>query len=367
MHENLLHNIALTQISEVGPVMAKLLISYCGSAEAVFKSSKKALSKIPQVGLKTIERIHTQRAEAFKKAEEELIYLRNNHGEAVLFHSKDYPKRLKHFDSSPLVLYHRGSLHLNHPRTVAIIGTRKPTEQGKIICEKVIEGLRKYNVQIISGLAYGIDTCAHHCAVKLGMETIGVVGHGLDRLYPASNRNLVDQMKENGGVLTEFPTGTKPDRENFPMRNRIIASMSDVIIVIESKKRGGSIITAEFANSYNKDVFAVPGRISDDSSEGCNRLIKQHKAHLLESAEDVAYIMRWEDEQKEKVIQKSLFVEYTPEEQKIIDALSMNDQITIDDLNYKLQLPNSSLASLLLNLEFKGAIRSLPGKKYILA
>ncbi|MDF1698473.1 MAG: DNA-processing protein DprA [Saprospiraceae bacterium] len=365
MNKNLLHNIALTLIPDVGPVMAKLLISYCGSAESVFNTSKKELARIPNVGSKTIERIYTHQ-KAFKKAEEQIKYLEKHNCNATIFHSESYPQRLKHFDSSPLVLYYRGQLDLNHPRTVAIIGTRKPTEQGKVICENIIQGLQRYNVQIISGLAFGIDTCAHQVSVKLGVETIGVMGHGLDRMYPASNKNLAGQMVKKGGLLTEFPTGTNPDRENFPMRNRIIASMSDVIIVVESKKRGGSIITAEFANTYNKDVFAIPGRINDEVSEGCNRLIKQHKAHLLETADDVGYIMRWEEFDKEKVIQKSLFVDYTSDEQKIIDILKKSKQITIDELNGILKVPSSELASLLLNLEFKGAIRSLPGKKFIL-
>ena len=365
MDKNLLHNIALTLIEDVGPVIAKLLISYCGSAESVFLASKKELSKVPQVGLKTIDKIKNNK-DAFSKAESQIKYLEKIGGKAVVFHSEDYPQRLKHFDSSPLVLYSRGNMNLNHPRTVAIIGTRKPTELGRVNCEKLIEGLQDYDVQIISGLAYGIDTCAHTQSVKLGIETIGVMGHGLDRMYPPSNKKLASQMIENGGVLTEFPTETNPDRENFPMRNRIIASMSDVIVVVESKKRGGSIITAEFANNYNKDVFAIPGRLNDEVSEGCNRLIKQHKAHLLESAKDIGYIMRWDETDKAKVVQKSLFIDFNADEQKVIDVLKKTSQITIDDLNFQLKMTPSELASLLLNLEFKGAIRSLPGKKYIL-
>jgi DNA processing protein len=367
MEKNLLHNIALTLIPDVGPKMAKILISYCGSAEAVFLASKRALSKIPQVGLKTIDKIKSNQIDAFKRAEIELAYMEKVKGSAVVFHSEDYPQRLKHFDSSPLVLYKRGEMTLNHPRTVAIIGTRKPTELGKINCEKLIAGLLKYDVQIISGLAFGIDTCAHTASVKHKIETIGVMGHGLDRMYPAANKKLAAKMILKGGVLTEFPTGTNPDRENFPMRNRIIASMSDVIIVVESKKKGGSIITAEFANAYNKDVFAIPGRVNDEVSEGCNRLIKQHKANLLESAEDIGYIMRWDEIDTDKVIQKSLFIDFTPKEQSVIDLLKQQQQITVDNLNFELKLPPSELASMLLNLEFKGAIRSLPGKKYILS
>ena len=366
MDKNLLHNIALTLVSDVGPVMAKLLISYCGSAEAVFRASKKELYRIPQVGTKIINGIQNNK-EAFTKAEAQLAYLERIDGKAITFHSNEYPRRLKHFDSSPLVIYCRGSMNLNHPRTVAIIGTRMPTEQGKINCERLVEGLKPYDVQIISGLAFGIDTCAHSQAVKEGIETIGVMGHGLDRLYPSANKKLAARMIIHGGLVTEFPTETKPDRENFPMRNRIIASMSDVVVVVESKKKGGSIITSEFANAYNKDVFAIPGRVTDQNSEGCNRLIKQHKAHLLESADDIGYIMRWDEFDKKKSIQKSLFIEYDDEEKRIVDVIKEANEITIDGLNAKVGMTPSSLAAMLLNLEFKGAIRSLPGKKYILS
>lgn len=366
MEIDILQNIALTLIPDVGPVTSKLLISYCGSAEAVFKASKKELSKIPQIGLKTAERV-VNCGDVFAAAEAQMRFISDNGGRVVTFHSKDYPKRLKHFENSPLVLYARGEMDLNHSRTVAIIGTRTPTELGKIQCEKLVQELKSYNVQIISGLALGIDTCAHSWAVKSEIETIGVLGHGLDRLYPSANKKLAGDMVKNGGILTEFPTETNPDRENFPMRNRIIAGMSDVVVVIESKKRGGSIITAEFANSYNKDVFALPGRVSDTKSEGCNRLIKQHKANLLESAKDIAYIMRWEEEDKHISVQKSLFVELSESEKAVVDIIQSEGEITIDDLNFSLKLSPSQLASMLLNLEFKGVIRSLPGKKYILA
>ncbi len=365
MDQNLLNNIALTMVPEVGPVMAKLLISYCGSAELVFKASKKELLKIPGIGPKTVDKVIS--SDTFERAETQLKFLSNNGGKAVVFHSDEYPQRLKHFESSPLVLYLKGDMNLNHKRTVAIIGTRKPTEQGKINCEKLIEGLQDYDVQIISGLAFGIDTCAHKKSVEINTETIGVMGHGLDILYPAENRKLVSKMVINGGVLTEFPINTRPDRENFPMRNRIIASMSDVVVVVESKRKGGSIITAEFANNYNKDVFAIPGRTTDEVSEGCNKLIKQHKANLLESAADIGYIMRWDETDKSRVVQKALFIDFDNEEQKLIDILKEKESVTVDEFSHLLKLPPSNLASMLLNLEFKGAIRSLPGKKYILS
>ncbi|MEE9437629.1 MAG: DNA-processing protein DprA [Saprospiraceae bacterium] len=360
----LLHNIALSTVKDIGPKLSKHLISYCGSAEAVFTSSVKQLSKVPGIGPKTIDRI--KKANTYHRAEKEIEYLHKTKSQAISFHEKGYPHRLKHYDSSPLVLYYRGNINLNHPRTVAIIGTRKPTDQGKIICDRLVADLESYGIQVISGLAYGIDTCAHKKSVDINIPTIGVMGHGLDLLYPATNKKLSKQMQENGGLLTEFPIGTNPDRENFPMRNRIIASMSDVVVVVESKKRGGSIITAEFANNYNKDVFAFPGRINDESSEGCNRLIKQHKANLLESAADIGYIMRWDELDKPKTVQTKLFIDLTEEDKEILEIIKEKNHISIDEINYRLKVTPSVLASLLLNLEFKGAIRSLPGKKYAL-
>jgi len=363
-YENLLHNIALTMVPEVGPILSKYLISYCGNAENVFKSSSKKLAKIPGIGPKVIESL--KNATPFEKAEKQIEFIDRNECKIYLFHDDDYPKRLKHFEASPLVLYGKGAINTNHRRTVAIIGTRSPTELGKINCEKIVQGLKKYNVQIISGLAYGIDTCAHKSSVEKDIETVGILGHGLDKIYPASNKPLVKKMIQNGGILTEFPIKTRPDRENFPMRNRIIAAMSDAVIVVESKRSGGSIITTEFANSYNKDVFAVPGRVNDEVSEGCNKLIKQTKAHLLESAEDIGYIMRWEEMDSNKTIQPKLFVDLNDEEQRVVDLLKTEEEYEIDKIAFSLALSTSQLASILLNLEFKGVIKSLPGNSYML-
>lgn len=350
-------------IDNIGPIFAKYLISYCGDVQAVFEATEKQLATIPNIGPATINKI--KNAEVFDKADQQLAFLEKNGMKAYTYLDDEYPRRLKHFETSPIVLYFNGNGNLNHSRTVAIIGTRKVTDRGAIICKKIVEGLKPYNVQIISGLAYGVDSLAHKYAVEENISTIGVLGHGQDLIYPASNRALAKRMLENGGTITEFPIESRLNREHFPMRNRIIAAMSDAVIVVESAKKGGSIITAEFANQFNKDVFAVPGRTNDEYSEGCNRLIKQHKANLLESAEDIAYIMRWEEIDKSKDIQTSLFVELEPEEQKIVNILKSNPEINIDELNYKLELQASQLAALLISMEFKGVIKSLPGKKYI--
>lgn len=361
---NTLYNIALSLVPDIGPVTSKLLISYCGSAEEVFKASKKQLAKIPQIGPAVISKLADP--PPLDKAEEQIAYVEKIGGKVYLFHDDDYPKRLKHFETSPLVLYGRGELDLNPTRTVAIVGTRTPTEEGKLHTQRIVEELNPYGVQVISGLAFGVDSCAHRKSVDVDIPTIGVLGHGIDLIYPASNKLLVKKMMDQrGGVLTQFPIKCRFDRVNFPARNRIIAGMADVVIVVESKSRGGSMITAEFGNEMSKDVFAIPGRVTDEKSEGCNKLIKQHKAHLLESVADIAYIMRWEELDKQKTIQKSLFIDYTPEEERVISAINSNESITVDHLMFQLEMQPSKLASHLLNLEFKGAIKSLPGKKYM--
>ncbi len=235
------------------------------------------------------------------------------------------------------------------------------------MCEKIVEGLKPFDVLLISGLAYGIDVTAHKKSLEADIPTVGVLGHGLDRFYPSDHTALAKKMiQHHGGVITEFPSGTLPDRENFPMRNRIIAAMSDVVVVIESKRKGGSIISAEFANDFNRDVFALPGPVNDERSEGCNKLIKQNKAHLIESASDIAYVMRWEELDAKKVVQQQLFIELEEDESRMMTIIRDAREITIDVLTYKMAMTPSSVSSLLLNLEFKGLVRSLPGKKYTL-
>lgn len=364
MNEEQLYLIALTKIPKVGPVLAKNLISYCGGAEAVFAETKANLLKIPSIGPIFVKNFDAK--SVLLEAEKELKFVQRNNIKVLSFLQGEYPKRLSHFESSPIILYYKGSSDLNHFRTVGVVGTRQPTEYGKIMCDRIVEGLLPFNVLLVSGLAFGVDSLAHRKSVELNIPTLGVLGHGLDRIYPAENEVLSKKMMANGGVLTEFPSNTVPDRENFPMRNRIIAAISDVVIVIESKRKGGSIITAEFANEYNKDVFAVPGRVNDELSEGCNNLIKQNKAHLIESAADIAYIMRWEDIDAGKVIQKQLFVDLDDDETLVVQLIRDNKEIAIDALTYKTGKSPSVVSSILLGLEFKGMVKSLPGKKYIL-
>lgn len=361
--EELKYLLALRQTPMVGDILAKNLISYFGTAGNVFKESPKNLMKIPGVG-ETVAR--NLRDADFSKAESELKFIQQNGIEVMAYHLPGYPHRLKPFDDSPFMLYYKGQQVLDSPRIIGVVGTRTPSDHGRLICEKIIEELSVYNPLIISGLAYGIDGIAHKKSMGLSMPTVGILGHGLDMVYPSLHKSLAEKMLSGGGLLTEFPSGTKPDKENFPMRNRIIAALCDVLIVVESKRKGGSIITAEMANEYNKDVFAVPGRIHDELSEGCNKLIKQNKAHLLESAKDVGYIMRWEEMDARKFIQTSLFVELDETEKEVISLLREEKELTIDQITYRLLKQPSEVSSLLVSLEFKGIVKILPGKKYIL-
>jgi len=364
MNQELLYKIALTLIPHVGAISGKNLISYCGSVEAVFASSKKALLKIPGIGVETANSIVKQ--EVLALAEMEMKFLKKHNVKAHYFLDDNYPSRLKHLPDAPILLYFKGNANLEAERTVGIIGTRKPTATGKIICEEFVEELKSYNVTIVSGLAFGIDVAAHKKCVDIQTPTIGVLGHGLGTIYPSAHKKVAEQMLEHGGLLTEFAHTYGPDGPHFPMRNRVVAGLCDALVVVETPKKGGSMITANFANQYHKDVFAFPGRIKDKESEGCNLLIKSHKAALLEGAKDLAYVMQWGAKSKKQDIQKSLFVELNNRQQKIVDLLKKTEQLSIDQLNATLSLTNSEMANELLDLEFKGLIKSLPGKRYLL-
>lgn len=364
MKEDLLYKIAITKINKVGPVTARNLISYCGGVKETFQTKKKDLLKIPGVGETTISNLFNKNV--LIEAERELKFIEKNNVKLLFFLDKDYPSRLKHFQDSPILLYYKGNVDLNTPRIVSIVGTRTPTVRGKAICEEIIEGLKLYNVLIVSGLAYGVDATAHQACLDFKIPTVGVLGHGLSRIYPSKHKKMADEMVANGGLLTEFSSEVDIEREHFPMRNRIIAGMCDALIVIETAEKGGSMISAHMANNYNKDVFAVPGRLNDKFSQGCNHLIKTHKASLIESAEDIAYIMRWDKKSERKSVQKSLFVELTEKEQQIVDLLQNVEDLSIDKLSQETQLNSSKMAELMLDLEFKGIVKTLPGKRYIL-
>ena len=368
MEERMLHMLALCHVPLVGPILGRTLVSYCGSPEAVFRTAPLKLAKIPQIGEQIARNIH--RTEVLIEAEREMRTLQKEQIKAIGYLDSEYPSRLRHFEESPLVLFVRGEPDLQHPRTVGIVGTRKPSPQGRMLTEELVEKLSDFGVMIVSGLAHGIDSAAHTAAISHSVPTIGILGHGLHTLYPAAHRSLARQMATDGnGIVTEFPWDTKPDRENFPMRNRVIAAFSDAIVVVESKERGGSMITAEFANRFNKDVFAVPGRPQDPCSRGCNMLIKKNMAHLLENADDLIDLLRWEPPHARNAnpAQPSLFPELAGDELLLARALRDEPEMAIDTLGYRLRMPPSRISSLLLEMEFKGLIRQLPGKRYLLA
>jgi DNA processing protein len=363
----MLYEIGLTLLPYVGPITAKTLVSYCGSAEAVFRASRKELLKIPGIGPAVAESVLSQKILSI--AESELNFIEKHAVEAIFYTDARFPNRLKQCPDSPVMLYFKGSsAHLlESERVVAIVGTRQPTDYGKAVCEELIEGLKAYKPLIVSGLAFGIDITAHRKAVQLDMPNIGVMGNGLSGIYPAAHRSIAVKMVENGGLLTEFISTTKPDRENFPMRNRIIAGLCDVLVVVQTAPSGGSIISAQLAIQYGREVCAVPGNIKDPKSAGCNQLIRIGSAQLIESAEDIAEAMRWPEPGKPQVIQKQLFVDYSPAEKKVYDLILAQPEIPIDQLSAQAQMPPGELASVLLGLEFKGIIRTLPGKRYLVS
>ena len=365
---SLKHQLALTFMKGIGPTLSRSLLAYFGNAEEVFKGSPSRLMKVPGIGLKTLEQVNF--TEALNKADRELDYVEKNGIDVLFFTDDRYPKKLKNCNDAPILLYSKGNADLNMQRVVSIVGTRNATDYGKQLCKQLLEDLQAYEVLVVSGLALGIDVAAHKESLRLNMPTVGVLGHGLDRLYPSQNRAVADKMLLNGGLLSEYPSGTKPDRENFPQRNRIVAGMADVTVVIEAGIKGGALITAEIANSYNRDVFAFPGRITDEYSEGCNFLIRNNKASLLSCAADLAFLLGWDKPGSAKTAPKQtmLPIDLTTHERIIWDALQQNNApLAIDELSIKLNMPVSQLAMNLLNMEMQGYINAKPGKMYAIA
>ena len=363
---SLVHKIALTLIKGVGPMFAKNLLHHFGTAEAVFSATKAQILKLEGIGeVRANSILHN---DALELAQKQIDFIEKHHIQVLFYADDNYPKRLKNCFDAPLVLYYKGTANLNHKKIVSIVGTRNATTYGKMLCKQLIEVLKPYDVLIVSGLAHGIDAAAHKESVLVEVPTVGALGHGLDRIYPAVHRELAAKMVKNGGLVTEFLPGTNPDRENFPKRNRIIAGLADVVIVVEASIKGGALITAEIANSYNRDVYAFPGRVTDEFSEGCNFLIKTNRAGLINQPKDLIYYLGWDDDQpiKKKKVQAELPLDLTKDEHKIAVLLQAST-IGIDDLALQTNIPQSKLAIILLTLEMKGIIVTLPGKLYKLA
>jgi DNA processing protein len=365
MTNDILHQIALTQVTGIGAVQAKQLIDHFGDASSIFKASKKALSSIEGIGEVRAKAIKD--FDDFKSAEEEIKFCHKHHISPLFLKDIDYPQRLLHCYDAPTVLYYRGNANLNNTKVVSIIGTRSNSDYGKQITEQIIEALQPLNVLIISGLAFGIDAIAHKAAVQNSLPTVGVLAHGLDTIYPAQHKSLAKDMLLNGGLLTEFPKNTKPDKHNFPRRNRIVAGMADCTIVIETQAKGGSMITAELAYNYNRDLFAIPGKITDPKSSGCLKLIQQNKAIIFTDVAQLIETMGWETKASKPKKQRELFIELTVDERTIVNILAANDTVSIDDVYLQSGLSSSSVAAAMLGLELKNLIICLPGKMYRLA
>lgn len=361
--EQLIYRLALHLLPGIGPVTARNLVSYCGGVKEIFTKRKSELEKIPGIGPERIKDILGYKN--FDHLKNEVTYIRKNKIDCLFYLDENYPSRLKNCDDSPIMLFYKGNADLNARRMISIVGTRHITSYGKEVIEKLIRELEVYRPVIISGLAYGVDIHSHKAALKNDLPTIGVVAHGLDKMYPAENASTAEKMVHNGGLLSEYIHGTKPDRENFPARNRIVAGMSDAVIVIESATRGGALITAEIANTYNRDVFALPGRIHDQFSNGCHALIRQNKAMLFESASDIADAMNWNESPSKKAPdQLKLFNELAPDEQLLMQALRSHDHLSIDQIALNTEMPVSRASSLLLKLEFAGMVKVMPGKLF---
>lgn len=354
--------LALQKVEGVGDIVAKKLLTHCGDAAKIFNSKASQLASIDGIGSVLISKLKDK--SVFAKAEAELKYIENNEIKVSYFQDKNYPERLKHCIDGPLLLFSTGTIDFNNRKIISIVGTRKITSYGTEFCKSLISELAPLNPIIVSGFAYGVDIVAHQAAIENDLQTIGIVAHGLDQIYPSSHKKYVSKMEQNGGFMTEYWSGTNPEKENFVKRNRIVAGISEATIVIESAIKGGSLITANLANDYNRDVFAVPGRTSDKLSLGCNNLIKTQKANLLTSAADLVYILNWDIEKTTRSVQKKLFVTLENEEQKVYDYLLKSGKEILDIIALECDLPIYKISGILLNMELKGVVRPLPGKLF---
>ena len=361
--EKLVSLLALKKVPNLGDSSIKKLIRDVGSAEEVLREKKHKLLKIDGIGSTKIKDI--QNPEYMRLAREELRFIMDNGVNVTIYDEEDYPYRLKHCIDGPVVLFSKGNINLNNQKVISIVGTRQVTSYGTQFCEELIETIVPLNPVIVSGFAYGVDITAHKAAIKHNLQTLGCLAHGLNQIYPKVHKRYVSDMERNGGFFTDFWSTDTFDRKNFLGRNRIIAGLSEATIVIESAEKGGSLVTAEIAHSYNRDVFAVPGRANDTFSKGCNMLLKTQKAHMLTGAEDLIYMLNWELEEKEKpVVQKKLFIELDEDEKIVYNFLNKNGKELLDIIALKCNIPSFKTASILLNMELKGVIKPLPGKMF---
>lgn len=360
---DLLYRVALTRVPLIGDVHARILAMHYEKAEDIFRAPARELEKIEGVGQARARSIRTFGSLA--DCEREIRFMEKFGITALYVRDQNYPQRLLHCYDSPVLLYYKGKADLNTARIISVVGTRNNSPYGKKACEQMIEGLKGTGILVISGLAFGIDTIAHKTALRCGLPTVAILAHGLDRIYPGQNRGLAASMTEDGGLLTDFGHGNAPDKQNFPRRNRITAGMCDALVVVESGTKGGSLITADIANSYQREVLAFPGRIDDPRSMGCNLLIRQNKAVLVSSATDLMETMNWIEKEKPRPgLQKSLFMELSAKEQEIVTWLEQKGPAHLDVLASRSGLNPGSLSGVLLNLELQGLVTAMPGRMY---
>ncbi len=364
MTEEKLYQVALSLIPNIGPVLSRQLINHFGTPQEVFKARKGSVSKVKGFGEK-LSRIIPDANKMLLEAES--VIEKSDKARIHIHYYKEqaFPKRLININDAPIVLYSKGKTDLNAPRNIGIVGTRKATQYGLETTQRIVADSSSTNPVIISGLAYGIDVKSHREALNNGLPTIGVMACGLDKVYPVRHRSVAEKMLENGGLVSEYPIGTPADPRFFPARNRIIAGLSDALIVVEAVKKGGALITGNIAFSYDKPVFAVPGDLQSTYSEGCNNLIKQLKANIYTNFQDVAEFLNWDLELLEETKSEQLYSNLQGTELKVVETLLANNrQMHLDKLSWQSQIPLSQLAGILLQLEFTGLIKPLPGKEY---
>ena len=360
--EKLLAILRLQKCKAVGAILAKKLIVNVGDVSQIFKEKAASLSKINGIGNHVLK--HLFDAKNIKSAAQELKYMQENAVAYSYFLEDKYPSNLQHCIDSPILLFKDGNIDFSNKKIISIVGTRNMSSYGRDFCNTLVDDLAQYNPIIVSGFAYGVDICAHKAAIKNNLQTIAVLAHGLEEMYPKVHKKYRNQVSENGGFLTEFWHNETPLRENFLKRNRIVAGISSATIIIESAAKGGALVTADIANSYDKDVFAVPGRTTDLYSKGCNNLIKNNNAFLLNSAEEIVKMLNWDLKEQPKAIQQQLFLELNENEQKIYDLLHEKGKQVADVISVECNIPIYQLAAILLQMELKGISKPLPGKMF---
>lgn len=360
--EELLAVLRLHATDKVGDIIAKKLIQTTGSAAQVFNENLKSLQKIDGIGLQLAKNLCDDATK--EKAIKEFEYIENTHTKYAYFLDKNYPQNLKNCVDAPILLFYDGAINLENQKIISVVGTRNITNYGRDFCKELIKDLAIYNPVIVSGFAYGVDICAHKAAIENNLQTIACLAHGLDQIYPKTHKKYVKDVVKNGGFITEFWHDETPLRENFLKRNRVVAGISKATIIVESAEKGGSLVTADIANSYNRDVFALPGRATDVYSTGCNNLLKNHQAHVVTNAEDIINLLQWEHQKNTKPHQTALFVNLNNQEQKIYDYLLKNGKQLLDVIAFECEIPVYQLSSILLQMELKNVIKPLPGKMF---